>query len=179
MGRNASSAFVDSRDGRLDMQERGIIDASGDVLARVARPIVPIRLVAPYDPKNAAPGEPEYDRRLPHAIANPGDYGDMAFNTVTFLAAGEQLALERPSGFRVYLLIQNQLPNLTTNNINVAFGQPATPIAAGVSNGLQIPPGGNFLMDTRVAQNDVSIFAPAAGSVLVAYINADLFAPQR
>ena len=117
----------------------------------------------------AAEREAEFLRRLPQAVSNPGDYADAAVISATFLLAQNQLVLERPRGTRIYLLIQNQLPNLAANNIVVNFGAPAR-----VTNGVLIPPGGNWLWDSRVAQNDVHVWAPAAGIVTVCYLNTNL-----
>lgn len=185
MGPDALSAFMDTRDAVADYEQRKINDyiipeARADITEEQP-PIGGVVSQAQFrqfgtieaDARQAYI-EAERARRLPQAVAIPGEYGDATIFPVTYLAAGNILALVRPSGVRIYLLVQNQLPNLPANNIVINFGTPAA-----VGTGIIIPPGGNWLLDSRVPQNDLHIYSPAVGVVSVAYINTDISAPAQ
>jgi hypothetical protein len=100
---------------------------------------------------------------IPTQTFTPGMvYGDFTPLPVVFAAAGSQLVLPRPKNIRVYLLIVN---TLAANPINFNFG------AAADNTLYPIPAGGNYIADTSVPQNDLYIFSPVAGQILVGYIN--------
>jgi len=94
-------------------------------------------------------------------------YGDMVIQTVVFAAIGCILVLPRPSGIRTYLLIENLLA--APNQIRVNFDNPAS-----ANSGIGIDSSGSWLFDSVVPQNNVYIFAPAAGSVQIAWINVNI-----
>lgn len=103
---------------------------------------------------NAAP--------TPMAVNNPGNYGEAYTVPVIFGAAGALLALPRPSsGIRKLLIINNTIAGFA---ITIGFDTAPT-----VASGLQIATGGNLFFDIVVPQNDIWIFAPAAGTVQVIY----------
>lgn len=180
------SAFLDSRDGQLDLAIEEINDAIAPYTREgllVQQPpigsVVTEEAFSNFDPSTIPqqgvplPTPDQVASGTPQAIYAPGDYGDRIVLPITFLGGDVQLVLQRPRGTRISLIIQNTLPQLVTNNIIVSYGVPAAP---GI--GLQIPPGGNIFEDKAVPQNDVYIFAPAAGIVLVAFINAVPEQPQ-
>ena len=91
--------------------------------------------------------------------------GDGVVLPIVFPALGDQLALARPPGRRTLLVVIN---TLAANPVNVNFGVAADNVA-----GIPIPVGGNLFLDVAVPQNDVHIFAPVAGTVLVFFINTN------
>lgn len=114
-------------------------------------------------PAQAAASVAAPTQGIPIQTFTPGVvYGDLTTLPVTFAGAGSQLVLPRPKNIRVYLLIVN---TLAANPINFNFGNAA-------DNTLYpIPAGGNYLADTSVPQNDLYIFSPVAGTVLVGFVN--------
>lgn len=110
--------------------------------------------------------DPEIIRRTPYAIYNPGMYGDKILFPLTFLAAGSQLALQRPRGVRIHLMVQN---DLAIGQIRLNWGAPA-----GATLGIGLNPGGVLTEDQSTSQNELHIWAAGAGLVQVAYINTDI-----
>lgn len=107
---------------------------------------------------------------IPPANTPPADpgvstimYGDGDVIPIVFAAAGDQLVLPRPKVRRALLSIIN---TLAANPINFAFGRQADNVS-----GVPIPAAGNVFFDNAVPQNDVHVFAPVAGTILVLYIN--------
>lgn len=97
-------------------------------------------------------------------ISDPMKYGDMSVIIVAFAAAGDILVLPRPSGKRTLLIVENDLA--APNTIRMNFDK-----IADANSGLRIISGGNAFFDAAVPQNDIHIFAPVAGNVIVTYIN--------
>ena len=127
--------------------------------------VIPPELIAP------ASNQKEITEQT-HPIFTPGFYGDAQLQLIVFPGAGSQLVLPRPSQYqRTLLIITNDIAGV---NIRVNFDTPAS-----VTVGLPIPPGGNLFMDNVVAQNDVWVFAPAAGNVQVAWMNIDVTNTKR
>lgn len=110
------------------------------------------------------------DKALPQSTYNPGIYGDMVVSIVRFGAAGDILALPRPKGQRVYLIIYNRVPAST---ITVNFDQVADAV-----NGIDVANGGNYEFLAAVPQNDLHIFSPAAGNVIIGFINRSIAIAQ-
>lgn len=102
-------------------------------------------------------------------LADPGIsvimYGDADVLSIVFAAAGDQLVLPRPKVRRALLSVIN---TLVANPINVAFGRQADNVS-----GVPIPAAGNIFFDNAVPQNDVHVFSPVAGTILVLYINTN------
>ena len=102
-------------------------------------------------------------------LADPGIsvvmYGDADVLPIVFAGAGDQLVLPRPKVRRVLLSIVN---TLAANPINFAFGRPADNVS-----GVPIPAAGNAFFDNAVPQNDVHVFSPVAGTILVLYMNTN------
>lgn len=90
-------------------------------------------------------------------------YGDMSIIPIVFAGLGDLFVLERPKNTRIFLTIVN---TLAANPINFAFGRAADNVS-----GIPIPAAGNVFFDTAVPQNDLHIFSPVAGTILVGYIN--------
>jgi hypothetical protein len=100
-------------------------------------------------------------------IFNPGLYGDAQVLTLIYAAAGDVLAIPRPAtNQRVLLIIVNQL---AAGNIMINYDNPGS-----AASGIPIAAGGNIFYDTVVPQNDVHIWASAAGTVQVSYMNLDI-----
>lgn len=98
---------------------------------------------------------------IPAGVQNV--YGDMFIIPITFTAAGDLFVLERPKNKRVLLVVVN---TIALNTINFAFGRAADNVS-----GIPITSGGNVFFDTAVPQNDLHVFSPAVGTILVGYIN--------
>lgn len=102
----------------------------------------------------------------PTPVFLPTLYGDGILQPFAFAAAGSQLVLPRPpTGKRVLLIIVNTIAGFT---INVNFDAPAAALI-----GIPFVTNGGLFMDRVVVQNDIHIFAPAAGVIQVAYMIAD------
>lgn len=142
----------------LDNPPGGMGDAQSDLL-------VPGRLLPQHPIENS--DDPAVARQAPQAIYNPGDYGDAAIIPFTTVANTDMVVLQRPKNTRIFMLIQV----ISGGPLNVAFDSIATVTA----NCLQIPGGGNLLMDKAVMQNDVHI-ASSNGPVtgIVSFINTDM-----
>lgn len=105
-------------------------------------------------------------------VYNPGFYGDMTVIPVVYAGAQDQLVLARPKETRIYLVIVNPLP---ANSIYVNFDASAEPAAGGAVKGVPIAAGnGAWVFDQVVPQNDVHIYAPVAGTILVGFINRNI-----
>jgi hypothetical protein len=99
------------------------------------------------------------------SVSEGTKYGDAITFQVPFAAAGDLLVLTRPTTKRTLLIIENDLA--APNSIRVNFDAQAS-----VNLGLRIINGGNLFFDVAVPQNDIHVFAPVAGNVLVTYMNA-------
>lgn len=137
----------------------------GTITRPVAAAIDAQRLV-PFHASAADSNDPEVLRRIPQASYTPGLYGDLSILPIQLQASQSLIALQRPRNTRIYLCIQN---TLAANVLYANFGN-----LADAQNSIQIQPGGNWLFDAAVPQNDLSLFSTAAGTVLVAYINANI-----
>lgn len=134
----------------------------------ITRPVgaaIEAQRLTPFHASAASTNDPELLRRIPHASYTPGMYGDMSITPIILAANTSLLALSRPRNTRIYLMIQN---TLAANILYAQFGNQAD------INAVQIQPGGNWLFDAVVPQNDLYLFSAAAGTVLVAYVNADI-----
>jgi len=126
---------------------------------------VPLSSIPPSPNQSADAGNSE----LPIPMWIPGIYGDMQYKQITYLALGpfDQLVLLRPvRAQRVFMLIQN---NFAAGNILINFDNPASAL-----NGIPINPGGNFLCDNAVPQNDIHVFGPGAGTINISYMEVDI-----
>lgn len=102
----------------------------------------------------------------PAAVVNdPLRYGDVLTQVFTFTGAGDQLVLPRPIGTRTLLIIENDLA--APNSIRVNFDK-----IADANTGLRIVAGGNAFFDAVVPQNNIHVFAPVAGNIILTWINA-------
>lgn len=110
---------------------------------------------------------------LNEAQANytPGQYGNALTIPIVFGAAGEVIALRRPSNTRVSLLIQNLT---VVGNIHYCFDRQADNATC-----IAIAAGGNRLFDTAVAQGDLHIFSTGAGTVIIEFMNQDIQNPAN
>lgn len=80
--------------------------------------------------------------------------------------AEDEPILTRPSNKRTFLLIQN---THVAQDLFVGFG-----IKPSATIGVKIPAGGNFLLDSLVAQDDVYLAGSAAGTTgLLTYANQE------
>ncbi len=89
----------------------------------------------------------------------------MLTQVFTFTGAGDQLVLPRPIGTRTLLIIENDLA--APNSIRVNFDK-----IADANTGLRIVAGGNAFFDAVVPQNNIHVFAPVAGNIILTWINA-------
>lgn len=120
----------------------------------------------PYQ-NNAATGE----QGATVAVVDNSKFGDSVISAVIFTSVGLPLdnngnaitfILPRPNNTRILLLIANT----TLGQLWYNFNSPA-----GVGVGVPIAAGGNRLWDTAVPQGNLSLFATAAGTVQIEYMN--------
>jgi hypothetical protein len=102
----------------------------------------------------------------PEAMYVPQFYGDAIVFPVVFAAAGERLVLTRPNAIRTSLLIVN---STVVGNIFYTFDRVADNVSC-----VPIIAGGNRLFDFSVPQGELHIFAAAAGTVIIEYMNRDI-----
>lgn len=138
-------------------------DAARRVVQKRRLPGHVYRLADEVPPDQASHGSPVY---------TPGFYGDMTVIPVVYGAAADQLVISRPKETRIYLVIVNPLP---ANPIYVNFDASAAPTAGGALTGIPVAAGnGAWVFDQAVPQNDVHIYSPVAGTVLVGFINRNI-----
>lgn len=112
-------------------------------------------------------------QQLPQSITPPPStavndnlrYGDVLTQVFTFAGAGDQVVLPRPTGIRTLLIIENDLA--APNAIRINFDK-----IADANTGLKVVAGGNAFFDAVVPQNNIHVFAPAAGNIILTWINA-------
>ena len=110
---------------------------------------------------------PPGKRTRSNPIYTPSLYGNMLYRPCVYAAPGDNLALASPSiAQRVYLLVVNIYAG---SIITLNFDNPASP-----DNGIPIPPGGHWLFDNVIPQNDIHIFSPIIGYVPIVYLDIDV-----
>jgi len=127
-------------------------------------PLAPINMTA----EQAIMTPPTSPTPPPTISVNDGaKYGDAVTIVAAFAAAGDLLVLPRPSTKRILLIVENDL--VAPNTIRINFDAQAN-----ANLGLRVISGGNAFFDVSVPQNDIHVFAPVAGNVIVTYINASV-----
>lgn len=142
---------------------------SGAGSARVGDTPLPLYGAPAHELVRAATGT-RADADVMLATYCPSMYGNMATFPIVFGAAGELVALDRPSQTRISLLVQNLS---VVGNIFYCFDRPADNVSC-----VAIGAGGNRLFDFSVPQGDLHIFSTGAGVVIVEYMNQDISSPQ-
>ena len=124
----------------------------------------------PVTPDSLIP--PQASQRGTQKIIDPvptldlSKYGDGQLQSVTFTGAGSLLVSARPpSGRRVLLIVQNTIAGFT---IRINLDTPASAVF-----GIELLTDGVLFQDAVVFQNDIHVFAPAAGIVQVCTMNVD------
>lgn len=100
---------------------------------------------------------------LPAPVSDEDNIGESVTLPIVFAGAGEVIALRRPQGRRIGLLIQNLS---VVGNVFYCFDR-----AADNATCVAIGAGGNRLFDKAIPQGDLHIFSTGAGTVIVEVIN--------
>jgi hypothetical protein len=138
------------------------ITYQGDQVYVGNAPLAPLNVTA----QTAVMTPPSSPTPPPTISVNDGaKYGDAITLVATFTGAGDLLVLPRPSTKRTLLIIENDL--VAPNTIRINFDAQAS-----ANLGLRVINGGNAFFDIAVPQNDIHVFAPVAGNVIVTYINS-------
>lgn len=107
------------------------------------------------------------EQPLASPVFDVSRYGDEQLFIQVYSVAADVLVLPRPTqARRVFLLIVN---DLAAGIIRINYDAEAN-----AGTGIPVVAGGNFFRDTVVPQNDIHIFSPGAGNVVIAFMNLAL-----
>lgn len=104
-------------------------------------------------------------------VAEIARYGNQIVLPLVFGAAGSQLVLPKSNNQRIFLHLQN---TLVAGTILYSFDQPAS-----ATFGIQLPVGQSLFCDSFVPQNDLYVFCPFAGQLMLSYSINNSFEGNR
>lgn len=104
---------------------------------------------------------PDVARKIPQSTFEPSRYGPWVPLSIPLVANQDTVALTRPHGLRVLLVIYNS----TLGPLFFSFDQEAS------AQSMPILAGNYAFFDAVVPQNDLHLMAPAGGQVPIGYIN--------